>query len=107
VSPDGLRPRLEVDGVGMTASSSGPLRGSIGRRVGVSGSSGDGMPTFAQRQTRTGMRRVIVHSAAGLLGCAPVLAGPGRSLVAGSFGLRSYPRQVTDDDAIYLHILLR
>jgi hypothetical protein len=41
------------------------------------------------------------------LGCAPDLAGPGRSLAAGSFSLRPYPRQVSDDDAMYLHILLR
>jgi hypothetical protein len=104
----------------MTASSSGPLRSSIGRRVGVSGSSGDGTPTFAQRQTRTGMRRVIVIAVrrptlpgsacphrGGAAGFARMLPGPGRSLAAGSFSLRLYPRQVSDDDAMYLHILLR
>jgi hypothetical protein len=92
-SPDGLRPRLEVDGVvGMTADSSGPLCSSIGRRVTVSGSSGDGTSTFAQRQTRTGMRRVIVIAVrrptlpgsacahrGGAAGFARMRPGPGRS----------------------------
>jgi hypothetical protein len=93
----------------MTASSSEPLGDSSAAGQRCPDRARTAPPQSPQLPTSTGMRQMIVigvrrptlpgsacahrgSGAAGWLGCAPDLAGPGRS-----FGLRPYLRQVSDD----------